>query len=261
MEVVKMKCTATTKSGNPCKNDPKHGEVLCGPHFDRAEAAYAKWANRRRWMEEAVKAEEEEEAKLATTELSIVGGTGSRELQLADGTVKKAVYDWLVKQLTMSADKHGDKLRVMSGMAEGFDALLAYTAMQLDIPFIAAVPNEGYGRYYWGPKNNAGNGGSITGTDRLDVFESYLKAAELVVYVKEEVHGITDSGVFLDVKNKTASWDRGKGLVNANFVRNDFMARYPGVKGFFVYDENSSGTSHCVGLLKQFGVLYKVFKA
>jgi hypothetical protein len=248
-----MKCTATSKSGRPCNNDPKNGEVLCGPHFDQAEAAYAKWA-----MEVPVPTEEKE---AVTTTRVIVAGTGSRQLQLADGTVKKAVYDWLVKQLTMSADKHGDKLRVMSGMAEGFDALLAYTAMQLDIPFIAAVPEKGYGRYYWGPPNNKGKGGSVTRTDRLAVFESYLKAAELVVYVKEEVHGITDSGVFLDVENKTASWSRGKGLVNANFVRNDYMAQHPGVKGFFVYDETSSGTSHCVGLLKKLGVSYRVFSA
>lgn len=31
-----MKCTATTNSGNPCKNNPKQNEQLCGPHLARA---------------------------------------------------------------------------------------------------------------------------------------------------------------------------------------------------------------------------------
>lgn len=39
---------------------------------------------------------------------------------------------------------YGDRLRVISGMAQGIDTMAALAAIKLDIPFIAAVPWVGF---------------------------------------------------------------------------------------------------------------------
>ena len=152
--------------------------------------------------------------------MSILTGTGSRSLQTASNEGKNTVL--------ATIRSHIETLRpdfVMSGMAEGFDKALALVALQEGIPLIAAVPNTGYGRYYWS-KN------SLTGTDRLAEFDKYLAGAKEVVYVCSSIY------------------EHG---VHANFHRNQYMVDRTKEEGgwFLVYDPASKGTSDCLRRIKK----------
>lgn len=157
----------------------------------------------------------------------VVAGTGSRSLQLEPNTVKWAVYENVL-----------DKLRelqpnsVISGMAEGFDTCIARAALDLNIELVAAVPNKGYGAYYW--KHN-----SVTGQDRYEDYIKLLNAANRVVYV-------TGSQLYV------------AGL-HSNFVRNNWMVDH--ANHFLVYDPKSRGTAHCFKQLKDKGRSYNIITA
>jgi hypothetical protein len=71
-----------------------------------------------------------------------LAGTGSRKCRPTPGLLA-----WLDGVLTERAKKSG--LVLICGMAEGFEELLAGRALAHSIPFVAAVPNRGYGPYYW----------------------------------------------------------------------------------------------------------------
>lgn len=165
-----------------------------------------------------------------STNLFIVAGTGSRSLQNATPAEKQAVFAYLVLQLTALKDKYGDNLRVMTGMAEGFDKALMVAAISLNIKVIAAIPNKGYGKYYWGRK-------SLTGTNRLEEFNNLLEQADEVVYVAEDVYGTRDIYITRDGKK-----------VHTNFVRNEYMVEK--ADAFYVYDPSSAGTRHAFKLIR-----------
>lgn len=166
--------------------------------------------------------------------LFVVAGTGSRSLQTATPAAKKAVMEYLTQQFTSLKEKYGDNLRIMTGMAEGFDTAMARVALNLDIKYIAVIPNKGYGRYYW--MNN-----SVTGTNRYREFTDYLSNADEVVYVMEDVHRSND--LYLNG-------------VHSNFVRNDYMVEC--ANAFYVYDPKSRGTAHCFDLIKKAELPYKL---
>ena len=151
----------------------------------------------------------------------ILAGTGSRSLATADHDLQT---DIAIRVRYLLLDKRPDW--VMSGMAEGFDEFLALAALNLDIPLWCAVPNEGYGQYYWGQK-------SLYGKDRNDEFQEILKRATKVTYVMSEIH--QTQSLYLGGKH-------------ANFVRNDFMVRI--ASDFLVYDPTSSGTRQCLASIK-----------
>jgi hypothetical protein len=104
----------------------------------------------------------------------------------------------------------------MSGMAEGWDEYLARLALELEIPFIAVVPTESYGDYYWGQK-------SVTGTDRRREFKDLLEQAEQVTWVCPSLYVAG---------------------VHANFVRNQYMVDQ--ADQFLVWNPQSRGTADCV---------------
>lgn len=174
----------------------------------------------------------------------ILAGTGSRELANATAEVKAQAIERLRETLTVYKQLFGDKLVIMSGMAQGFDALLAFTALDMGIRLWCAVPNKGYGDYYWGPR------GTITGTDARERFNRIISQAEKVFYIKEDVHGITENGVYLDVDFKRASWNKyNENYHHANFVRNDFMV--DNADSFLVWDPSSKGTADCLTKIKR----------
>lgn len=171
-------------------------------------------------------------------ELFIVAGTGSRSLQNATPAEKQAVFAYLVLQLTALKEKYGDNLRVMSGLAEGFDKALMVAAISLNIKVIAAIPNKGYGKYYWGRK-------SLTGTNRLEEFNDLLEQADEVVYVAEDVYDTRDIYITRDGKK-----------VHTNFVRNEYMVEK--ANAFYVYDPSSAGTKHAFQLIRKACKAYKL---
>ena len=173
----------------------------------------------------------------APNDLHILAGTGSRSLQEAPLADKYRAAELTAAELEERRSRFGDRLVVMSGMAEGFDKLLALTALRLDIKLWCAVPNHGYGAYYWGRK-------SLTGEDRLAEFERILAAAWQVTYVMEDIHHT--SGLKLNGKH-------------SNFVRNDFMVER--AHEFLVWNPTSSGTKQCLATIVRSGRPYKVLDA
>lgn len=119
----------------------------------------------------------------------VLAGTGPRSCRPTPELVRR--LDAIVEA---RAEVGG--LVIISGMAEGFDELLARRAIALGVPFIAAVPNRGYGAYYWSAAH------SRDGKDRLDEFNELLAAAAEVCYVCRGVY---------------------EGRLHSNFVRNQWM--------------------------------------
>jgi hypothetical protein len=168
----------------------------------------------------------------------IVAGTGSKSLKTATQEVKDQAIARTTTALEALKAQHGDRLVVMSGMAEGFDELLANLAIKLEIPLIAAVPNKGYGAYYWGRN-------SLTGTDRIANFSWMLSKAKKVVYVMEDVHGIA-RGLYLNGRH-------------SNFLRNDWMVAQ--ANHFLVWDPSSRGTADCFGSIRKASKSFEILSS
>jgi len=152
-----------------------------------------------------------------------IAGTGSRELIL-DVDKRREVRDYLADLLTKAKKKHGDKLIVISGMAEGFDEALARAAILADVPFIAAIPNKGYIEYYWGKK-------SMLGRNRMTEAQDILSKAGDIVYVCDGIYG-----------------PDGR---HANFHRNEWMVDHADI--LWVYNPTTRGTAQCFAYSKEVG--------
>jgi hypothetical protein len=156
--------------------------------------------------------------------LMVVAGTGSRSLITNMSTLRKIQEDLAEKMLKEGVE------RVISGMAEGFDECIAMAAIDAGVPFIAAVPNKGYGQYYWGAN-------SLTRRNRLLEFNQLLDRADEVVYICD---GIYQNGR------------------HANFVRNEWMADH--ADRVWVYNPTSVGTAHCYQYCQARGIHTEVVR-
>lgn len=152
----------------------------------------------------------------------VVAGTGSRSFNDAE------IVDKLNGYIVTLKEAHPD-LVLMSGMAEGWDEQIAISAQALEIPYVATVPNEGYGDYYW--RRN-----SRSGKDRYSEFTDYLSKAQCVGYVCD---GIYEKGV------------------HSNFVRNTRMVELG--DGFLIYDPRSRGTADCFGKIRKAQKPFRIF--
>lgn len=158
----------------------------------------------------------------------VLAGTGSRSLRSEGPAARSAAASLVENLVRLRRAERGDELIVMSGMAEGFDHLLAVTALKLGIPLWCAIPNKGYGRHYW--RDN-----SVTGRDQFAEFCRIVDAAYRVTYVAD--------GVYVDG-------------IHANFVRNDWMVDQ--ATEFVVWDPTSRGTAHCLKAIRRAGLPYTV---
>lgn len=140
----------------------------------------------------------------------VIAGTGPR----AWSPTTKTRMDLVA--LLDKLGTEGREIILMSGMAEGFDEFLAETALDVGIPFVAAVPHPTYGEYYWGRK-------SISKRNRLDDFNKYLEAAEAFVFVCSNLY---ESGL------------------HANFVRNQFMVNW--ANDIIAWYKPDGGTADCL---------------
>ena len=156
----------------------------------------------------------------------IVAGTGSRSLVL-DESKFTDIYDKLIVLLTDYREIMGNQLTVLSGMAEGFDECLAHASILVGASLMVAIPNKGYGNYYW--KRN-----SLLGEDRMTEFNSLVSYAQDTGGVKYVCPSI---------------YDKGR---HSNFIRNEFMADLADV--VLVYNPTSSGTRHCYDYCVKTGV-------
>lgn len=154
-----------------------------------------------------------------------IAGTGTRQIQLLPNDEKDEVVAAIRAYLESFLD---EEPIVISGMAEGFDSALAHTAVMMEIPFIACVPNRGYGRYYWGQK-------SLTRRNREDAFNALLSKAIQVEYTNE-VLGVSDL------------YYNG---IHMNFHRNHRMVDL--ADEVVAWGIQSRGTSECVAYARRVG--------
>lgn len=99
----------------------------------------------------------------------IVGVTGSRSLQTAPVEDQQRILDHMTAEFTRLKEKYGSVL-VITGMAEGFDALCARAAQLAEVDYWCAIPSPDYADYWW--KSN-----SQLGYDRSEVFQGYVDKA------------------------------------------------------------------------------------
>lgn len=163
----------------------------------------------------------------------IVAGTGSRSLAaLAETDFKK--YRQLCDDVTAYLRSLNDSdLVVISGMAEGFDEILAFAAVELQIPLRAYIPNKGYGEYYW--KKN-----TCSGEDRYDVFFTLLDYAKRTGEIRYVCNAIYSNSI------------------HSNLIRN--WAMVDDCDLLLVYNPVSPGTKSCYQYALSKNKPCKVFK-
>lgn len=165
----------------------------------------------------------------------VFAGTGSRSLRTAPREVLVDAMERCTVRIRIRQEQHGDRLVVMSGMAEGWDECVALAALRLGVRLWCAIPNRGYGAHYWGRN-------SVLGFDRLEAFLGIMSQAWRVTHVMEDVY--SQQGIYLDGEH-------------SNFVRNRFMVDgggdFPGADDFGVWGPESRGTAHCVTAIKRAG--------
>jgi hypothetical protein len=160
-----------------------------------------------------------ERADAFEPDIFIVAGTGSRTWAKSMNSHKEHLLGLMKTRLMPFAEEHGQNLWVMSGGAEGYDHALFVAAQALGIKTWLALPNPGYGEYYWGPRQ------SQTRRDRRARFYAMVEAADRVSYVRQ------DKMLWID------------GL-HVNLWRNQFMVNR--ADHFFYHDTTvSRGTMDC----------------
>lgn len=164
----------------------------------------------------------------------VLAGTGSRSLRAAQREVQVEAMRRCTAAIEERHTLHGGRLVVMSGLAEGWDELIALTALRLGVRLWAAIPNRGYGAHYWGRN-------SVTGVPRLMAFREIVSQAWKVTHVMEDIH------------QRRLRLDDG---THANFVRNDYLVEQ--ADEFLVWDPSSRGTAHCVAAIKRVGTPFTV---
>lgn len=156
-----------------------------------------------------------------------IAGTGGRYLAKQPIHEQMLVRGMISDRVETLLILYGE-LHVVSGMAEGFDELVAQAAYLKDIPYTACIPHSGYGDYYW--RRN-----SVVGRDRYAEFEAWVERAAKVEYVCPTIY---------------------VNGVHSNFIRNDRMVEL--ADEFVVFDPRSRGTAHCLTAIKRAKLPYTV---
>ena len=207
----------------------------------------------------------------------IIAGTGSRSF-VPSPEVKQELCDFLVAARVIHPN-----LRVMTGMAQGFDEFLGWTAVGLTIPFIAAIPNEGYGKHYYdGPASSAPGYGdrpatlgalaalrnsSSTGPPGQRTAKSISIAWNLANKTIPQPSNTLSSVPLTRYHQFEALLAEAESVVyvcetlyvhgvHSNFVRNDYMVAQ--ASEFVVGSPITTGTAHCVRAIEAAGKSYMV---
>lgn len=160
----------------------------------------------------------------------VVASTGPRSLQTADRPTCARAVAAIQDAIAELHNQHGDRLVLMSGMAEGWDSLIAWAALRSRIRLWCAVPHRTYGAYYWGRR-------SLTGLNRANEYTSILNRAWRRTFVMEDTH-------------HTGSLHLGG--VHANMIRNQWMVDV--AHEFLAWNAaGSRGTADCVARIQAAG--------
>ena len=77
----------------------------------------------------------------------IIAGTGHRPSKIGGFSIPNPTYNYICKETEkILLQEKPDK--VITGMALGFDTILANTCIKIGIPFIAAIPFKGQENYW-----------------------------------------------------------------------------------------------------------------
>lgn len=182
-----------------------------------------------------------------------VMGTGSRsaiQVEFDPPRIYKKLEERVLR-LKAQCEEQGDNLVLISGMAEGWDEMIAMCGLRNEIPYVCVIPTRNYIGYYWGRK-------SLTGKNRIPVAEHILGSAFDILYL-DDIYGkpafmqrgqlgnkITGFSYLVDGK-----WE------NSNMWRNQVMVDMADLA--LVYEPRSAGTKDCVARLKRAGVPYEVY--
>lgn len=184
----------------------------------------------------------------------ILMGTGSRSLKTAPAERKAEVRALLRLELERVIAKY-DEVTIVSGMAEGWDELLAITAFEYSLPVIAHLPNTSYGRYYWGDH-------SLTGNDRMAEFLSIRNRCEQVVYTTQLIAAMLPKADIKPNAIKVPFYDIVKREFHPTYMEYTNMARNTQMilssTACVVYDPSSSGTANCVKTMRRINFPFKV---
>jgi len=118
------------------------------------------------YMDEIAQQPEEAIMKEVTINTGkVYAGSGSRSLKL-DQEMFNKVFTRLVEMIRQSKPS-----MLITGMAEGFDEVLALAAMATQTPLKAMIPFKGFGNHYWGKK-------TVSGQSRLTEYKQILAYAQ-----------------------------------------------------------------------------------
>jgi hypothetical protein len=165
-------------------------------------------------------------------DIFVVSGTGSRELIMASAHTRLEASTQIKAELIDFKFFYGKNLRVMSGMAEGFDEQLAIAAQSLEIATILAIPTKSYVEYYWGRN-------SLTHQSRMDAANQIMFKASEIRYLYDEL--------YVEVNGRK---------IHANFARNQYMVDNSDF--MLVWDPKSRGTKDCFARIKKANRRYKL---
>lgn len=149
----------------------------------------------------------------------VYAGTGSRELILDPETMIK-VRKTLVSMIK-SVQANVSDPKMICGGAEGFDEALALACIETKMPFVLALPNDGYGQYYWGEH-------SLLKRNRIKEFEHIMDKANKIKIVCQGIY------------------EKGR---HSNLVRNEWMV--DNCDKLWVYNLDTPGTRSCVAYAKK----------
>lgn len=156
-------------------------------------------------------------------------GTGPRSL-VVEPKAKRVYAMGVTENRILQIREERGEILVISGMAEGWDEMLAKIAIRNNIPFDAYVPHPTYGEYYWGRNSKMKR-------NRLTSFNELLSKARKVHYSSAGELYINGTHV--------------------NFIRNSHMVAACDMG--LVYNPKSSGTRDAVAKLTQARKPFEVF--
>jgi len=139
---------------------------------------------------------------------NMIAGTGSRSL-VKNQALMAAMIELLARKIISDRVDY-----VISGMAEGFDEALAKAAILTRTDWLAAIPNAGYGQYYWGQT-------SQTGKNRMLEFEELVNQSTDTQYICDGIYS------------------KGR---HSNFIRNEWMM--DSANKVWAFNPTSRGTAH-----------------
>lgn len=211
-----MKCTATTNSGNPCKNNPKQNEELCGPHLARA---YKEMEMEQDTLDDNPALEVlHQEAQIANAPNEIkVAIVGHRPDKLggyrADVSHLEAEVLRVVEKLQ---ELHPDaELVDLCGGAQGADQIGARVFFRKNLPYLLIKPFEGQEKRW--PKKAQEKYGNL---------ETHARETIVVSEVNDENYGK---------------------VVSALYKRNQFMIDKADYVVAIWNGDKKGGTAHAIG--------------